>query len=231
MAIFCFSNYQFTPPTIANHHKKWQCGLRDKGLSKKPLWRTAHDMSSEAMQASRALRLASSRLEKAQDKISAVFKAQISRLLKSDVLALLAHLQRSDSCDLAIQVFEYARKESWYIPDVMLFYDMLYMLGRNKMVEEAEYYFLQLKEGLTPDTRIYTEMIGAYMEVGMVDKAMDMYGTMKECGCRPTELTLTVLSRNLMRFGRDELVGVIKGDVIEYVDEWEVFLKNLERRN
>ncbi|XXG75131.1 hypothetical protein AAC387_Pa07g3711 [Persea americana] len=209
-----------------------ECSLRDKGLSKKPLWRTAHDMSSEAIQASRALMLASSDPQNAEAKVEHVFQTKISRLLKSDLLSLLFHLQRSNSCDLTIKVFEYARKESWYKPEIALFYDMIYLLARNKLVEEAEHYFLQLKEdGLTPDTRIYTEMIGAYMEVGMIDKAMDMYTAMKECGCKPNELTFTLLIKNLVRFGRDELVVVVKDDVEEYLDEWELFLEKLEGKN
>lgn len=81
-----------------------ECSLRDKGLSKKPLWRTAHDMSSEAIQASRALTLASSNPQNAEAKVDHVFQTKISRLLKSDLLSLLFHLQRSDSCDLTIKV-------------------------------------------------------------------------------------------------------------------------------
>lgn len=131
-----------------------------------------------------------------------------------------------------MQVFECARRESWYKPEIALFYDMIYLLARNKLVEEAEYYFLQLKEeGLTPDTRIYTEMIGAYMEVGMIDKAMDMYTAMKACGCKPTELTFTLLIKNFKRFERVDLVTIVKEDVEEYIDDWEVYFEKLEGKN
>ncbi|XP_077213554.1 uncharacterized protein LOC143848483 [Tasmannia lanceolata] len=234
MAVFL--NYHFTPHSVSlnriktrRNHERIVCGMRDKGLSKKPLWRTAQDMSSEAINASRALRLAYSDPENSDRKIASVFDSKISRLLKSDLLSLLYHLQTSDNCALALQVFEYARKETWYKPEITLFYDMIYMFGRNKLVEEAEYCFLKLEEeGLKPDTRIFTEMIGAYMEVGMIEKAIEMYGKMKGCGCKPNELTFTLVLRNLVRFGMDDLVGIVKRDVEEYIEGWEVFLNNVE---
>lgn len=100
-------NYHSNPlSSIRRRNRKVECGLRDKGLSKKPLWRTAHDMSSEAIQASRALTLASSDPQNAEAKLEHVFQTKISRLLKSDLLSLLFHLQRSDSCHLALKVFK-----------------------------------------------------------------------------------------------------------------------------
>ncbi|KAF3776699.1 Pentatricopeptide repeat-containing protein [Nymphaea thermarum] len=202
------------------------CSLRDKGLSKKPLWRTKEDMSSEAKQASSSLRLA-----KGEEAVARVMVTSVSRLLKPDLLALLAHLQRIDCCDLAIKVFDYARKEIWYRPETSFYFDMIYMLGRNRMIEKAEYYFLQLQEeGLQPETRIYTEMLAAYMLVDKVDKAMDMYRMMKEAGCRPNELTFTILLRNLQRLGKVAAIKEVENDAVENLEDGEEFLRNVRTR-
>ncbi|CAN6442555.1 unnamed protein product [Victoria cruziana] len=201
----------------------FECSLRDKGLSKKPLWRTKEDMSSEAKQASASLRLA-----KGEEAVARVMATTVSRLLKPDLLALLAHLQRTDCCDLAIRVFDYARKEIWYRPEASFYFDMIYMLGRNRLIEKAEHYFLQLQEeGLQPETRIYTEMLAAYMLVDKVDKAMNMYRMMKDSGCEPNELTYTILLKNLQRLGEVDTIQEVEKDAIEYLEEGELFLKNL----
>lgn len=87
----------------------FECSLRDKGLSKKPLWRTKEDMSSEAKQASASLRLA-----KGEEAVARVMATTVSRLLKPDLLALLAHLQRTDCCDLAIRVKSRSLRSAYY---------------------------------------------------------------------------------------------------------------------
>ncbi|KAG9445141.1 hypothetical protein H6P81_016481 [Aristolochia fimbriata] len=237
----CSSNFLHSPCSLATAslsknkitggHRRLRCGLRDKGLSKKPFWRTSQDMSTEAIQASRALKLAFSDNQNPEQKIAAVFASRISRLLKADLLSLLSHLQRSDCCALALKVFEYARKEIWYKPDIALYYDLIYMLARNEAVEEAERYFGLLQmEGLRPDSRVFTEMIGAYMEVGMVDKAMDVYAKMKESNCKPTQLTYKILINNLVRFGRDDLVDLLKKDVGEIMEDPDLFWRDFDKR-
>lgn len=96
------------------------------------------------------------------------------------------------------------------------------------MIEKAEHYFLQLQEeGLQPETRIYTEMLAAYMLVDKVDKAMNMYRMMKDSGCEPNELTYTILLKNLQRLGEVDTIQEVEKDAIEYLEEGELFLKNL----
>lgn len=156
-------------------------------------------------------------------------------LLKKTIVCffIVSCLKTWGSClkilDLTLQVFEHAQRETWYKPELALYRDMIYMLGRNKRVEEAENYFRQLQtEGLQPDSKVFTEMIGAYTEVGIIDKAMVMYGTMKERGCLPNELTFTILINNLVRFQEYHLLDLVKLDVPIYIREGESFLKNFD---
>ncbi|XP_059629263.1 uncharacterized protein LOC132271796 isoform X2 [Cornus florida] len=80
----------------------------------------------------------------------------------------LFELRRQNELDLALKVFEFVRKEVWYDSNLSVFSDMILLLGKNKLIEMAEQLFSELKkEGLVPDTRAYTELIGAYLQVGV----------------------------------------------------------------
>lgn len=109
---------------------------------------------------------------------------------------------------------------------------MIQMLGKNELITSAEELFCELKkEGLEPDTRAYTEMIGAYLQVGMIDKAMETYGAMKSSGCAPDKLTLTILIRNLDNAGEEELAATVRRECAQYVDYPEKFLETVARRH
>lgn len=120
----------------------------------------------------------------------------------------------------------------WYKPDLSLHSDMILMLGKNKQIAMAEELFCELKkEGLDPDTRVYTEMIGVYLQVGMIDKAMMTYETMKVSGCTPHKLTFTILIRNLENAGEEELVAAVRRDCIQYVEFPERFLEEVYQKH
>lgn len=191
------------------------CNMRDKGQNRGPLWR-GRILSTEAIQTVQVLRRAKGdpqRLEK-------IFATKISRLLKKDLLAVLQELQRQGQCDLALQVFKAVRKEMWYRPNLSLHADMIMMLGRNKRVEEIESVLLELqKEGLRPDTRVCTEIIGAFINVGMVQNAMDTFELMKQTECHPDKSTFTVLIEGLQRLGEVDLSTSVREQCVQYLDE------------
>ncbi|KAG8375904.1 hypothetical protein BUALT_Bualt09G0007600 [Buddleja alternifolia] len=169
------------------------CGLRNG--PRKAMWRRSRVLSTEAIQAVQSLKLAQNS-SSSSFKLDQVFRNKVNRLLKADLLDTLAELQRQNQLDLALKVgvcvcvcvyiyiykvFNFVKKEVWYVPDVSLFNDMILMLGKNKMIDMAEQLFLELKsqQGLEPDARTYTEMIGAYFKVEMVNKAVETYELMK----------------------------------------------------
>ncbi|XP_039125886.1 protein THYLAKOID ASSEMBLY 8-like, chloroplastic isoform X1 [Dioscorea cayenensis subsp. rotundata] len=198
------------------------CGLRDG--PRKPLWR-GRILSTEAIQAVQALKLAKSSSSPSLDQ---VFQSRIGRLLKADLISVLAELRRQHEWDLALQVFGFIRTEVWYKPDLSLYSDMIMMFGKKKMIETAEQLFSEIeKEGIKPDTRAYTEMIGAFLRVGMVEKAMDLYKSMKEEGCNPDKLTLVILIRNLEKAGAQDLACSVRRDCEKYIDEPEKFLSEV----
>ncbi|GKD03108.1 NB-ARC domains-containing protein, partial [Tanacetum coccineum] len=128
-------------------------------------------------------------------------------------------------------VFEFMRKEAWYEADHSLYGDLMLMFGKKKLIDRVEKLFAELmSEGLEPDTRVYTELIGAYLKVEMIDKAMETYELMKASGCIPDELTLMIMIRNLESAGRDDLTAIIKNDCVKYLDSPKKFLKEVARK-
>ncbi|XP_076933314.1 pentatricopeptide repeat-containing protein At1g62350-like [Bidens hawaiensis] len=200
------------------------CGLR-KPL--RPRRRTDGVLSTEAIQAVQSLKLAA----RNPSKLHQVFNSKLSRLLKVDLLDAFAELQRQHHLDLALKVFEFIRNEVWYEPDHSLYGDLMLMFGKKKLIDKVEKLFSELmEEGLKPDTRAFTELIGAYLKVDMIEKAMDTYESMKASGCIPDELTLTIMIRNLESSGREDLAAVVKNDCGEYLDSPKKFLKEVARK-
>lgn len=107
---------------------------------------------------------------------------------------------------------------------------MILMAGKKKLIAVAQDLFAQLKnEGLEPDTRTYTEMIGAFLQVDMLGEAMNLYTIMKESGCNPDKLTLTILIRNLDKLGRTDLASAVRNDCEEFLDFPEKFLQEVDK--
>ncbi|KAH6778383.1 hypothetical protein C2S52_006082 [Perilla frutescens var. hirtella] len=190
------------------------------------MWRK-RVLSTEAIQAVQSLKLA----QNSPSKLEQVFSRKLSRLLKVDLEDTLTELQRQNELELALKVFNFVRKETWYVPDLSLFNDMIMMLGKHKMIEMVEQLFLELRnEGLEPDARTFTELIGAYFKVKLVNKAMETYELMKASGCVPDQLTLTILIRNLEKAGEQALSETIKKECAEYFDYPNKFLEEVERK-
>ncbi|XP_027162929.1 protein THYLAKOID ASSEMBLY 8-like, chloroplastic isoform X1 [Coffea eugenioides] len=138
-------------------------------------------------------------------------------------LAAMAYVIRT-------QVFNFARKEIWYEPGISIFSDMILMLGKSSNIEMAEQLFGELeKEGLRPDTRTYTEMIGAYFRIKMIEKAMESNESMKGSGCVPDKLTFRILIKNLEKTGKKELIATVKKDCLSYIKYPEKFLEEVEK--
>ncbi|KAK1418968.1 hypothetical protein QVD17_28122 [Tagetes erecta] len=200
------------------------CGLRKPLRPRRP---SDGVLSTEAIQAVQSLKLAA----KNPSKLHQVFNSKLNRLLKDDLLDAFAELQRQQHLDLALKVFEFIRNEAWYEPDHSLYGDLMLMYGKKKLVDKVEKLFAELiEEGLKPNTRAYTELIGAYLKVDMIEKAMETYEIMKASGCIPDELTLTIMIRNLENAGRDDLTAIVKNDCAEYLDFPKKFLKEVARK-
>jgi pentatricopeptide repeat protein len=131
------------------------------------------------------------------------------------------------------QVFEFIinDEEAGYDELLLTLYsDTILLLGKNKMIETVEEMFNRVVEkGLKPDTRLFNEMIGAYLQVGNTEKAMDFYRSMKDSGCLPNELTFTILIRSLLKNGEHELVETLKKESFDYVNAPGKFVQKVQQ--
>jgi pentatricopeptide repeat protein len=131
------------------------------------------------------------------------------------------------------QVFEFIinDEEAGYDELLLTLYsDTILLLGKNKMIETVEEMFNRVVEkGLKPDTRFFNEMIGAYLQVGNTEKAMDFYRSMKDSGCLPDELTFTILIRSLLKNGEHELVETLKKESFDYVNAPGKFVQKVQQ--
>ncbi|KAL3684430.1 hypothetical protein R1sor_002452 [Riccia sorocarpa] len=173
------------------------------------LWRTRSVISKETVQAVHDLR----RSKDSPEDLKRAFQHRISRLLKMDLLATLAELQRQNEIFLALKVFDVVRKEIWYKPDKFLYRQMMDALGRNRMIPELEQKFQELQdEGILPDVVIYRELVGAYIRSHMLDRALEMHRKMAEIGCADDALTNQFIEREKMRLERKAALKAETGD-------------------
>ncbi|XP_027342439.1 protein THYLAKOID ASSEMBLY 8-like, chloroplastic [Abrus precatorius] len=199
------------------------CGLRSSHKTR----RRSRVISKESIEVIHALKLA-----KSPQKLQQVLNTRLSRLLKPDVLILLDELQRQNQLQLSLTVFNFIREELGYDSLLRVYADMIQLLGRNKKTEMAEELFSEaVAKGLKPDTRICSEVIGAYLQVGMADKAMNIYGSMKEWGCSPDELTFTILIRSLEKIGQQDLAESLKQECVHYVHLPHKFVRQIQQKH
>eukprot|EP00252_Welwitschia_mirabilis_P023346 TRINITY_DN6575_c0_g1_i1.p1 TRINITY_DN6575_c0_g1~~TRINITY_DN6575_c0_g1_i1.p1 ORF type:complete len:257 (-),score=43.85 TRINITY_DN6575_c0_g1_i1:51-821(-) len=193
------------------------CGLRDRTRPRPILWK-GRVLSSEAIQTVQSLKRAK---KSGADKLNRIYRQQLSRLVKTDLFAVLAELQQQNECELAIQVFEFARKEAWYRPDTCLYAEMIMTVARNGLIEKAEQLFAQLgEEGLEPDTRVCTELLGGYVKIGLLDKAIQIYEMMKmQSHSNPNELTFIILLKALEKSKQRNLIDLVKKDALVFLKE------------
>ncbi|CAJ2661049.1 unnamed protein product [Trifolium pratense] len=144
-------------------------------------------------------------------------------------------VQRQNQLHLSLKVLEFIinDEEAGYDELLLpLYSDTILLLGKNKMIEMAEEMFNRVVEkGLKPDTRLFNEMIGAYLQVDNTEKAMNLYRSMKDSGCLPDELTFTILIKNLLKNGEHELVETLKKESFDYVNEHDKFVQRVQQKH
>lgn len=128
-------------------------------------------------------------------------KTHVTRLLRTDLLAVLAELQRQDNVSLSMKVYEAVRKEIWYHPDMFFYRDMLMMLARNRREEETRHVWADLSsEAVRFDQHTYGDLVRAFTDGGLPNVAMEIYGEMRSSPDPPLLLPFRVILKGLIRF-------------------------------
>eukprot|EP01018_Ginkgo_biloba_P007469 Gb_18843 [translate_table: standard] len=182
-------------------------------------------LTNESMQTVQALKRANGD----ENKIQKVFQTRVSRLVKAELLTVLAELQRQDECDLALRVFEAVRKEVWYKSDFSLYFQMIKVLKRNNLFHKIEPIFSELKkeESLEADTKAFTHLQSIFLQMGMAQNAVETYQLMKQSGCKMDEYAFTFLIKGLQRLGEPDLAEAVKKEYAQFLDECKVLLEDI----
>nr|TKS07830.1 pentatricopeptide repeat-containing protein [Populus alba] len=175
-------------------------------------------MGKEGLMAAKELK----RLQSNPVRLDRFIKSNVSRLLKSDILAVLAEFQRQDQVFLCMKLYDVVRKEIWYRPDMFFFRDMLMMLARNKKVDEANQVWRDLRrEEVLFDQHTFGDIIRAFLDNGLPSKAMDIYEEMRQSPDPPISLPFRVILKGLIPF--PELREQVKDDFLELFPDMIVY--------
>ncbi|MCO5569870.1 hypothetical protein L7F22_023584 [Adiantum nelumboides] len=180
---------------------------RNPGHARAPIWK-GRLLSNESLRAVQELKRAHARKDDAR--LSNVIKSKVTRLVKFDMLAVLAELRRQNECELAVLVFDVVRKEFWYKPEDGLLADLVSTLAQNKRIEDVEkLYALASTDSVQPSMALYTDVLSAHVGAGNLQKALDVYDELRKAGYAPCNPALGLLRKALEKNGDHELVATL----------------------
>ncbi|KAF3452293.1 hypothetical protein FNV43_RR02726 [Rhamnella rubrinervis] len=174
------------------------------------IWRRKKEIGKEGLIVAKELK----RLSSHPLRLDRFIRSHVSRLLKSDLVAVLAELQRQNQVFLCMKLYDVVRKEIWYRPDMFFYRDMLMMLARNKKVDESKRVWEDLKrEEVLFDQHTFGDIIRAYLDSGLTPEAMEIYDEMRRSPDPPISLPYRVILKGLLPY--PELREKVKYDFLE----------------
>ncbi|KAF7819106.1 pentatricopeptide repeat-containing protein [Senna tora] len=182
------------------------------------IWRRKKEMGKEGLIVAKELK----RLQSHPVRLDRFIRSHVSRLLKSDLLAVLAEFQRQDQVFLCMKLYDVVRKEIWYRPDMFFYRDMLMMLARNKRVDETKRVWEDLKREEVPfDQHTFGDIIRTFLDSGLPSEAMDIYEEMRQSPDPPLSLPFRVILKGLIPY--PELREKVKDDFLELFPDMIVY--------
>ncbi|KAK7371850.1 hypothetical protein VNO80_05216 [Phaseolus coccineus] len=108
----------------------------------------------------------------------------------------------------ALEIFALLRKQNWYEPRCQTYAKLLMMFGKCKQPEEASHLFeIMFSEGLKPTVDVYTALVSAYGQSGLLDQAFSTVEDMKSVvDCEPDIYTYSILVSCCAKFHRFDLI-------------------------
>lgn len=174
------------------------------------IWRRKKEIGKEGLIVAKELK----RLQSNPVRLDRFIKSHVSRLLKSDLVSVLAEFQRQDQVFLCMKLYNVVRKEIWYRPDMFFYRDMLMMLARNKNVDEVRHVWEDLKrEEVLFDQHTYGDIVRAFLDSGLPSEAMEIYDEMRRSPDPPLSLPFRVILKGLIPY--PELRERVKDDFLE----------------
>ncbi|KAL2936387.1 hypothetical protein RDABS01_000997 [Bienertia sinuspersici] len=182
------------------------------------IWRRKKEMGKEGLIVAKELK----RLQSNPVRLQRCIQSHVSRLLKSDLVSVLAEFQRQNQVFLSMKLYDVVRKEIWYRPDMFFYRDMLMMLARNKKVEEAKRVWGDLKkEEVLFDQHTFGDIMRAFLDNGLPNEAMEIYDEMRQSPDPPLSLPFRVILKGLIPY--PELREKVKDDFLELFPGMSVY--------
>ncbi|KAL3330184.1 hypothetical protein AABB24_034173, partial [Solanum stoloniferum] len=207
--------------SVLNHSRGIRQIITCSASSSSPsvsIWRRKKEMGKEGLMVAKELK----RLQSNTVRFERFMKSHVSRLLKSDLVAVLAEFQRQDLPCLSMRLYEAVRKEIWYRPDMFFYRDMLFMLARNKKVDETKKVWEDLKkEGVLFDQHTFGDLVRAFLDGGLPSEAMHIYDEMRRSPDPPMSLPYRVMLKGLLPYPK--LREKVKDDFLELFPDTVVY--------
>ncbi|CAA0829698.1 Vacuolar sorting protein 9 (VPS9) domain [Striga hermonthica] len=198
--------------------------MRDRSKNRKPLQK-GRNLSIEAIQTVQALKRAAIHSERSLEQ---VFDDKFRRLLKFDMIAVLRELLRQNQCLLAVQVFEDVRKEDWYKPQLLLYAELVTVLGRNGFLENVGLVIRALKgeDNINAaDLEGFNALLESLMDLNLTGLAMECFYLMKSFSCDPDRRSFKILIDGLKLNGESSLLDVVHKDAKKCYGNFVDFLE------
>ncbi|XP_004135941.1 pentatricopeptide repeat-containing protein At3g53170 isoform X1 [Cucumis sativus] len=131
------------------------------------------------------------------------------------VLEALDEAIQENLWETALKIFGLLRQQQWYEPRCQTYTKLLMLLGKCKQPEQASLLFeIMFSEGLKPSIDVYTALVSAYGQSGLLHKAISTVDEMKSISdCKPDVHTYSILIDCCTRLRRFDLLKKILADM------------------
>ncbi|KAL5707861.1 hypothetical protein ACHQM5_018716 [Ranunculus cassubicifolius] len=182
------------------------------------IWRRKKEMGKEGLVTVKEMK----RLKSDPIRLDRFMRNHVSRLLRSDLVSVLAEFQRQDQVSLSMKIYEVVRKEIWYRPDMFFYRDMLIMLARNKRANEIQLVREDLRsEEVLFDQHTYGDIVRSFLDGGLTSEAMDLYEEMRRSPDPPISLPFRVILKGLIPY--PELREQVKDDFLDLFPDMIIY--------
>lgn len=205
-------------PLYYNHSHSISTSSSSSSSPSLSIWRRKKELGKEGLIIAKELK----RLQSSPARLDRFMKSHVSRLLKSDLVSVLAEFQRQGLVFLSMKLYDVVRKEIWYRPDMFFYRDMLMMLARTKSVDEVKRVWEDLKkEEVHFDQHTFGDIIRAFLDSGLLPEAMVIYDEMRRAPDPPLSLPYRVIMKGLLLY--PELREKVKVDFLELFPDMIIY--------
>ncbi|XP_038898944.1 pentatricopeptide repeat-containing protein At3g53170 isoform X2 [Benincasa hispida] len=131
------------------------------------------------------------------------------------VLEALDEAIQENLWETALKIFGLLRQQQWYEPRCQTYTKLLMLLSKCRQPEQASLLFqIMFSEGLKPSIDVYTALVSAYGQSGLLHKAISTVVEMKSVSdCKPDVRTYSILIDCCTRHRRFDLLKEIFADM------------------